>query len=511
MSIGRTRAVALIGLRGVIVEVEADIASGLPKFALVGMPDRALVEAADRVRSGIVNSGFAMPNQRVTVSLSPASLPKSGSGFDLAVAMAALAASGVVSGDAVASVVHIGELALDGRLRPTAGVLPAVLAAAQSGARAVIVPHANRTEAALVEGIEVISAVSLAHVVAWHGTDCELPEVDPIELADAGKSEIAGLLDLNEVVGQSDAVEALVVAAAGGHHMFMLGPPGAGKTMLASRLPGILPDLTTEQALEVACSRSLTPGEQVFELSVRPPFEAPHHSATIAALVGGGSGVIRPGAVARASHGVLFLDEAPEFHRATLDALRQPLESGTIVIARAAMSASFPARFQLILAANPCPCGRFGLPGNECACPSLSRRRYLERLSGPLRDRIDMTIRLPRVSPAQCTASGAASVSSAEAKSRVVAARARAGERWHSHGWQTNSTVPGSILRGGRWRLDAAQTRELDRAVNLGRLSMRGYDRVLRLAWTLADLDSQPRPTGEHIGRALQLRGGVFV
>lgn len=508
MTVGRTKAMALVGLRGVTVDVEADIASGLPKFSLVGLPDRALAEATDRVRSAIMNSNVPMPSQRVTVNLSPASLPKAGSGFDLAIALASLAAAGAVPTESVAASAHIGELALDGRLRPTPGVLPGVLGAARAGVRTVLVPVANEFEARLVPDIEVVPVASLAHALAWHGAEVTPADIDPLLLS-VSQGDDEPQPDLADVVGQRDAIDTLVIAAAGGHHMFMLGPPGSGKTMLASRLPGILPDLSVPEALDVASARSLVPGASVRELSLRPPYEAPHHSATMAALVGGGSGLIRPGAVARASHGVLFLDEAPEFQRATLDALRQPLESGNIVIQRAAMSTTFPARFQLVLAANPCPCGKYGLPGNECSCAPFARRRYLERISGPLRDRIDINLNVARVGASELIDAGAPALTSAEVRRRVSAARASARERWRDEGWLTNAAVPGSALRSTRWRLPREATGDVDYAVNSGHLTMRGYDRTIRLAWTLADLESHERPSRDHVGRAYLLRKGA--
>lgn len=346
MSVARTWAVALVGAEGERVEVEADLSNQTPEFKIIGLPDKALAEAVQRVHNACANSGMSLPRRRLTVNLSPASLPKQGSGFDLAIAIASLATELPMDASSLASTVHLGELGLDGRLRPIPGVLPAVVAAARAGHRAVVVPWANRAEAGLVEGIEVVAAVNLAQVAAWHGADVEVPADDPVELPDdeAPPSETP---DLADVLGQRDAVEALVVAAAGGHHLLMCGPPGAGKTMLARRLPGILPELDHRAALASASIRSLS-GARVVELSRTPPFEAPHHSASMAALVGGGSRGVRPGAIARASEGILFLDEAGEFQAGALDALRQPLENGSITIHRSGASAEFPARFQLV-------------------------------------------------------------------------------------------------------------------------------------------------------------------
>jgi magnesium chelatase family protein len=309
MAIGRTHAVSMVGMHGAIVEIEADISNNLPAFVLIGLPDAALGEAKDRVRAAAVNSGLDLPNRKITVNLSPAALPKHGSGFDLGIALAVLAASGAVSVESIDRVVHIGELGLDGRLRPVNGVLPAVVAAKRAGFATVMVSAGNAAEAELVPGMRVVSAASLRDAAIWHGSEAEPIPVDPI-LRPAELVAAEHELDLSDVIGNGDAIDALAVAAAGGHHVFLLGPPGAGKTMLAARLPGLLPDLTEEQALAVSSLRSLSGMSVGGSLATRPPFEAPHHNSSAAALIGGGSGVIRPGAAARAAHGVLFLDES---------------------------------------------------------------------------------------------------------------------------------------------------------------------------------------------------------
>lgn len=508
MSVARTQAIALQGLHGAIVEVEADISDGLPGFLLIGLPDASLGEARDRVRAAAANSGCPLPSRKLTVNMSPASLRKHGSSFDLSIAVAALAAGDLVGAASIRSVVHIGELGLDGRLRPVDGILPSVLGAARAGATTVMVPSANVDEASLVPDVRVVGVASLRDAAIWHGGDFE-PEAVEALTRPAPEAVDEADLDLADVIGNRAAVEGMIVAASGGHHMLMVGPPGAGKTMLAARLPGLLPDLDIDQALEVSSVRSLSGLPVQALLSRRPPFESPHHSCSAAALVGGGHAIMRPGAVTRASGGVLFLDEAPEFAAAVLDGLRQPLESGSIVIQRTHGSATWPARCQLVLAANPCPCGEYGSRDVACSCSPFQRRRYLGKLSGPLIDRIDIQLRVSRIDSAQfrqATEPLGGQITTAEARSRVVAARDRQRRRWEGTQWRLNSEVPGSRLRSGDLRLATADTEVLDRALEGGALTMRGYDRVLRLAWTVADLDAAERPTREHVGAALALR-----
>jgi magnesium chelatase family protein len=508
MSVARTRAIALSGLDGLVVEVEADISDGLPGFLLIGLPDASLGEARDRVRAAASNSGCGLPPRKLTINLSPASLPKQGSSFDLAIGIAALGAAGLVDRESIERVVHLGELGLDGRLRPVEGVLPAVLGAARSGAEIVMVPRANAEEASLVPGVRVVGIASLRDAAIWHGGDFEPVVVEALGHARPPREE-PPCLELGDVIGNDAAVQALIAAASGGHHLLMVGPPGAGKSMLAARLPGLLPDLDVEAALEVSSVRSLSGQPVNGTLEVRPPFESPHHSCSAVALVGGGSAVLRPGAASRASRGVLFLDEAPEFPASVLDCLRQPLESGEIIIHRSRAVAAFPARFQLVLAANPCPCGHYGSRDVACTCTPHERRRYFGRLSGPLVDRIDMQLRVSRIGTAQFRMASDGSqvpTTTAEARVRVAEARARARKRLTGTPWRLNSEVPGQWLRSPSRRLASSETSVIDRALESGALTMRGYDRVLRLAWTLADLAQQARPTKSDVAGALAMR-----
>jgi magnesium chelatase family protein len=506
VNVARTWGVALTGLEGSIVEIEADLSNQLPELRLIGLPDKALGEAQLRVRNATANSGMALPNRRLTVNLSPASLPKQGSGFDVAIAIASLATAGGFDLASLARTVHLGELGLDGRLRPVPGVLPAVLAAARAGMTRVVVPHANGDEARLVDGITVLAAATLGDVARWHG--CDAPHIDlPPVPSGVMPARPAPPPELADVIGQREAVDALIAAAAGGHHVLMSGPPGAGKTMLAQRLPGILPPLDEAAALEVAAVRSLA-GEAVVALDRTPPLEAPHHSASMVALVGGGSKIVRPGAIARATGGVLFLDEAGEFAGNVLDALRQPLETGSITIHRAGVQATFPARFQLVAATNPCPCGNHGVRGGECTCPPQAIRRYLGRLSGPVRDRIDIELHVERVG-AIAAAATTASVTTSHARRRVREARERAEHRLRDTPWSVNAHVSGTWLRQGPCAVPPAIRRPLDTALQRGALTLRGYDRILRVAWTLADLGGRAAPDGQDIGRALYMKKGT--
>jgi magnesium chelatase family protein len=539
MALARTHAIALVGVQGHIVEIEADIENGLVALLLVGLPDTALREARDRIRSAIINSGQSWPQRRITVGLSPASLPKRGSGFDVGISIAILAAAGAVQSDRLAGTVFLGELGLDGRLRPVPGVLPAVAAAAAAGFGRVVTPPDNLPEAALVPGMQVVAPASLAALLDWlagRQTAAGAAGVRVVESGagltalpagagwgagygpqqpGAGAAGLAGpacgpqLRDLADVAGQPVARRAAEICAAGGHHLMLLGPPGVGKTLLAERLPSIMPPLRPGEALEVSAIHSVAgtlPAGR--PLLTEPPFCAPHHTATKAAIVGGGSGIIRPGAASLAHLGCLFLDEAPEFDRDVLDALRQPLESGEVVIARAGVTARFPARFTLVLAANPCPCARMAAAGSACTCTPLARRRYLARLSGPLLDRVDVKVELRPVGKAELLCDRQLAESSAVVAERVRAARARAARRLAGTRWRLNAEIPGAELRRA-FRPQAGALGPLERAMDLGQVSARGADRIIRLSWTLADLAGADRPRLSEVGYSLGLWLGV--
>jgi magnesium chelatase family protein len=501
VALARAYAVGLVGIDGTVVEVEADLAQGLPGLTVIGLPDASLAEARDRVKSAVTNSGQPWPAKRITLALSPAALPKRGSGFDLALAAALLAAAGALPATALHGRVLIGELGLDGRVRPVPGVLPALLTAARAGMQCAVVPLENLPEARLVRSVQTRGVGSLRDLVRLlTGEPYDEPVPEPVLLPPEGPGP-----DMLDVAGQVVGRTAVEVAAAGGHHALLLGPPGSGKTMLAERMPGLLPPLDEQAAIEVTAVHSVAcvlPHDA--PLVTRPPFQNPHHTATPASIVGGGSGIARPGAASLAHHGVLFLDEAPEFSPRVLDALRQPLESGRLSITRVGGTAVYPAEFTLLLAANYCPCAK----PEDCSCPPDTRRRYLSRLSGPLLDRVDMHVEVPRITRAEMLAEDGRGEPSADIAARVAAARDAAAARFAGTPWRCNGDVPPVELRR-RWPLDRHTTRPADDAMDRGQLTARGYGRVLRLAWTLADLAGAGRPRQEHVAHALGFRQGT--
>ncbi len=485
---------AQVGIEAPAVTVEVHLANGLPNLSIVGLPEAAVKESKDRVRAALLNANFEFPARRITVNLAPADLPKEGGRFDLPIALGILAASGQVPAAELDGYEFLGELALTGKLRPVRGALTAALAARPSG-RALIAPAANAPEAALVEGIAVLGARHLLEVTGHLARDCRLEPVSLSRPAPSGSD----VPDLSDIKGQHHAKRALEIAAAGGHSLLFIGPPGAGKTMLATRLPGLLPPLADAEALEVAAIQSAHRGFSVEQWG-RRPFRAPHHTASGVALVGGGSHP-RPGEISLAHRGVLFLDELPEFDRAVLEVLREPLESGTITISRAARQAEFPARFQLVAAMNPCPCGYLGDGSGRCRCTEERVRNYRARISGPLLDRIDMHVEVPAVPRELLLAGATGGETSATVRERVCAARARQRARAGCANYAlTNKQVEDAC------RLEAAGRALIEQAMARLGLSARAYHRILKVARTIADLAGAEAVTPTHLAEAVQYR-----
>jgi magnesium chelatase family protein len=516
MPFATSRTVALTGAVGHLIDVQADVSSGHVATVLVGRPDAALNEARDRCRMAIINSQFEWPSsRRTTILLSPADLPKRGTHYDLAIAVAVLGATGVVPAESLEGVVFIGELTLAGGLRSVPGVLPMAMAAAQRGVGHLVVPEPQVREAAMVHGLEVLGMRSLAQVVA-ELRDEPVPDGAPVAAMSGTRllswrgDQRMEEVDLADLAGMEDARYAVEVAAAGGHHLLLSGPKGSGKTSIAERIPGLLPDLTADESLELTAVHSLAgalePGDGLLS---RPPFTAPHHDASTASLVGGGSGNVRPGEISRAHCGVLFLDEFPLFRADVINALRQPLESGDITVARGEESVVLPARALVVLAANPCPCGDFHPDAriSKCQCREVQRRDYRRKVTGPITDRIDITRHLAAPTPTAQRDRFAVNESTAEVRARIEEARACQADRYAGEHWRLNGHVPGPALTA-RWPLTPEAVRLVDDQLWEGQLTRRGVNRVHRLAWTVADLAGIDRPGVEEVEVALRLRTG---
>lgn len=504
MAIGSTLSVGLIGLKAFIIQIQAFVSPGLPYFSIIGLPDTSLSEARERVKSACQASGFSWPQTRVTVNMSPASLPKRGTSHDLAIAACVLAASGAIPHDALEDTVVLGELNLDGSVLPINGILPIMLHARERGIRKLIIPYRNLDEAEMIGGINVVGVRHVGEMMEHLGAEARytLPDTPITNSTAASAGEYYATGDMSEVLGQEHAKWAMEVAATGGHNIIMVGPPGSGKTMIASRMPGIMCPLNEAEQLEVASIRSLCGTLPRYGISDVPPFEAPHHTSSTAALVGGGAGLAAPGAITRAHRGVLFLDEAPEFSARTLQTLREPLESGYVALSRAKGSTYYPAAFQLVMAANPCPCGYGFGTAERCVCREQDRRKYFSRLSGPVLDRIDIQIDVPPISRIALKHERVGE-SSADIHRRVVAARAAATARFSEQGWTCNAQASGTWLH----EHTSKQSLELvNKALEQHRLTLRGADRAMRLAWTLADLAGKESPTASDMAQGIELR-----
>jgi len=502
----------LAGLDGYKIQVETDISNGLPAFDIVGLADTAVKEARERVRAAMTNSGFLYPNKRIIVNLAPADTKKEGSGFDLAIAIGILLSLEEICIIEPASIAFFGELALNGQLRPVTGVLSKTISARDLGIKSIFLPIDNANEAAWVTGIEVYPAKSLLEIVKHFTGDVKLEPMIPKKwgVNDSAKNHIlknnitGSVDDFSDVKGQKAVKRAIEVAAAGGHHLFMLGGPGAGKTMLAKRIPGILPLPTLEESIEITRLQSVAGLLDADEglIFVRP-FRSPHHSISNAGLIGGGR-IPKPGEISLAHGGVLFLDELPEFNRAALDSLRQPLEDGRVMLARIHSTISYPSRFVMVAAANPCKCGNYGDSTRICTCPPGDAERYLSKISGPLLDRLDLQIHVPPISYQEML-NPSESETSETIRVRVAKARGHQLKRFSMKGIYCNAQLSGNEMKQ-TCSLDSECTRLMEKAFQQFSFSMRAYDRILRVARTIADLDDSGSIRLPHLAEAIQYR-----